>query len=337
MTFDYRRRKVVVTGADGFIGSHVAEALVAAGAEVTALALYNSFDSHGWLDHIPQKTRAAIRLVRGDVRDPGFVMRLLKGQDICMHLAALIAIPHSYDAPQSYVDVNVTGTLNVLEAARTHELSRVVHTSTSEVYGTAITTPITETHPLQGQSPYSASKIGADMMAESFARSFGLPVVIHRPFNTFGPRQSERAVISSTIRQALDPACAEIRLGDLTPKRDFTFVRDTAEAFLAIGLAENLVYGEAYNGGTGRAVTIGETAAIISRLAGTDKPIQTEEARMRPANSEVRALLADHAKLTSATGWRPRTSLEDGISQTIDWWRERLKGSSVRSDAGYMT
>lgn len=337
MTFDYRGRKVAVTGADGFIGSHVVEALAAAGAEVTALALYNSFDSHGWLDHIPPATRAAIRVVRGDVRDAGFMMRLLKGQDICMHLAALIAIPHSYDAPQSYVDVNVSGTLNVLEAARTHGISRVIHTSTSEVYGTAITTPIAETHPLQGQSPYSASKIGADMMAESYARSFGLPIVIHRPFNTFGPRQSERAVISSTIRQALDPACTEIRLGDLTPRRDFTFVKDTAEAFLAIGLAGNLAYGEAYNGGTGRAVTIGEVVSIISRLSGSDKPIKTEEARIRPANSEVRALLADHAKLTAATGWRPRTSLEDGIAETIAWWRQRLGSGTVRSDAAYMT
>jgi UDP-glucose 4-epimerase len=265
------------------------------------------------------------------------MMRLLAGQDICLHLAALIAIPHSYDAPQSYVDVNVTGTLNVLEAARVHGLSRVVHTSTSEVYGTAITTPIAETHPLQGQSPYSASKIGADMMAEAFARSFGLPVVIHRPFNTFGPRQSERAVISSTIRQALDPACAEIQLGDLTPKRDFTFVKDTAEAFLQLGLADGLAWGEAYNGGTGRAVTIGEVVAQIVRVVGTDKPISVEDTRIRPANSEVRALLADPEKLRRATGWTARTSLEDGVCETVAWWRARLAAGGVRADARYMT
>ena len=333
----YQGRKVVVTGADGFIGSHLVEALVAAGAEVTALALYNAFDTHGWLNDLSPGTRESVRLVRGDVRDAHFVKRLLAGQEICMHLAALIAIPHSYDAPQSYVDVNVTGTLNVLEAAREHGLSRVVHTSTSEVYGTAIATPMPETHPLQGQSPYSASKIGADMMAEAFARSFALPVVILRPFNTFGPRQSERAVISSTIRQALDQRCSEIRVGDLTPKRDFTFVRDTAQAYLAIGDAESVVYGEAYNGGTGRTVTIGETVSAITRLTGANKPVLEEAQRLRPANSEVRALLADNAKLAKATGWKPATSLEDGLAITIQWWRDRLCRDGVRNDAGYVT
>jgi UDP-glucose 4-epimerase len=332
----YHGRKVVVTGADGFIGSQVVEALVTAGADVTALALYNAVDSHGWLDDLAEDVRRNVRLVRGDVRDPGFVMRLLTRQDICMHLAALISIPHSYDVPQSYVATNVTGTVNVLEAARAHGLSRVVHTSTSEVYGTALTTPMPETHPLQGQSPYSASKIGADMMAEAFARSFDLPVVILRPFNTFGPRQSERAVISSTIRQAIDPLCAAIRMGDLTPQRDFTFVEDTANAFMAVGIADGLAYGTAYNGGTGRAVSIGEMAAIIQRLSGTDKPIEAEAVRMRPANSEVRALLADNTRIREAVGWQPKHSLEAGIAKTIDWWRARIAAGKARSDATFV-
>ncbi len=232
---NYSGLNVLVTGADGFIGSHLTETLTSNGAKVTALALYNSFDSHGWLDDLPRAARSKLRLVRGDVCDSAFVHRLMKRQDIVFHLAALIAIPHSYVAAQSYVDTNVLGTLNVLEAARENDVLRVVHTSTSEVYGTALTTPITESHPLQGQSPYSASKIGADMMAEAFARSFDLRVAILRPFNTFGPRQSERAVIPTILRQALDPHCRAIMIGDTTPVRDFTFVEDTAAAFLAVG------------------------------------------------------------------------------------------------------
>ncbi len=334
---NYRGKKVVVTGADGFIGSHVAEALVAAGAEVTALALYNSFDAAGWLDEIDGRSRDAMKVVRGDVRDAAFIGRLLEGQDIVMHLAALIAIPHSYDAPQSYVDANINGTLNVLEAARTHGLTRVVHTSTSEVYGTALTTPMSETHPLQGQSPYSATKIGADMMAEAYARSFGLPVVTLRPFNTFGPRQSERAVISSTIRQAIDPACAEIRVGDLSTGRDFTFVTDTAAAFLAVGLADGISFGEAYNGGTGRMVTIGEMVDAVLRVTGRNKSVVAEAARMRPDKSEVRALLADNGKLAKATGWQPAVSLEDGIGRTIAWWRARIDSGKARGSASYVT
>jgi NAD dependent epimerase/dehydratase len=333
----YQGRKVVVTGADGFIGSHVVEALVDAGADVTALALYNSFDSFGWIDDLAPSVKASVRAIRGDVRDASFVLRLLKGQDVCMHLAALIAIPHSYDAPQSYIDVNVSGTLNVLEAARAHGLSRIVHTSTSEVYGTALTTPMDEAHPLQGQSPYSASKIGADMMAEAYARSFGLPVVILRPFNTFGPRQSERAVLASTIRQAIDPACAEIKVGDLTTERDFTFVRDTAAAFLAVGAADSLAYGDTYNGGTGRAVTIGAAVEAIVRLAGSNKPVVSEAARLRPAASEVRALLADNGKLAAATGWQPGHTLEQGLEATVLWWRERIGMGRARKESGYVT
>ncbi len=332
----YSGRRVVVTGADGFIGSHVVEALVKAGAEVTALALYTGLDSHGWLDDLDPPIRDSVRRVRGDVRDGGFVLRLLEGQEICMHLAALIAIPHSYDAPRSHVDVNLVGTLNVLEAARAHGLERMVHTSTSEVYGTARRVPIDESHPLQGQSPYAASKIGADMLVEAFARSFGLPAVILRPFNTYGPRQSERAVIASAIRQALDPSCEAIRVGDLSPKRDFTFVTDAAEAFLRIGAADGLAYGTVYNSGTGRAVTIGEVVEAIRKVVATGKPVAQETARNRPATSEVGVLMADSRRFAAATGWAPRTTLEDGLARTVDWWRDRFAAGRVRDRADFI-
>lgn len=336
MQSHYRGRRVVVTGADGFIGSHVVEALVVAGANVTALAAYNSFDAAGWLDDCPAATREAISVVRGDVRDGGFVHRLLKDQEICFHLAALIAIPFSYAAPRAYVDTNIIGTLNVLEAAREHGLSRVVNTSTSEVYGTAQVTPMPESHPLQGQSPYSATKIAADMMVEAFARSFGTPAVTLRPFNTFGPRQSERAVISSTIRQMLDPDCRSVRLGDLTTKRDFTYVSDTADAFLAIGAAEKIDYGTAYNGGTGHAVTIGGMVDLVRTITGSNKPIESEAARLRPVNSEVLALLADNTRLHRTAGWMPAVSFDQGLRQTVDWWRQRLASGRQRPSSDYI-
>jgi NAD dependent epimerase/dehydratase len=336
MKSHYHGRTVVVTGADGFIGSHLVESLVKAGADVTALAAYNSFDAAGWLDDLELDVLKSVRIVRGDVRDGGFVHRLLKGQDVCFHLAALIAIPFSYAAPRAYVDTNIVGTLNVLEATRDHGLTRVINTSTSEVYGSAITTPMPETHPLQGQSPYSATKIGADMLTEAFARSFGTPAVTLRPFNTFGPRQSERAVISSTIRQVLDPACMAIKMGDLTTRRDFTFVTDTAAAFLAIGAAEGVAYGTAYNGGTGREVTIGEMVDHVRTITGTNKPVETEAARLRPTNSEVLALLADHSRLTAATGWAPAVSLEAGLRHTVAWWQSRLSGGRLRPNADYV-
>jgi NAD dependent epimerase/dehydratase len=334
---EYQGRKVLVTGADGFIGSHLAEALVGRGAEVTALCLYNSFDSHGWLDDIPAATRGRMRRVRGDVRDGGFVRRLVQGHEIVFHLAALIAIPYSYDAPHSYVDTNVVGTLNVLEAAREAGVRRVIHTSTSEVYGSAITMPITEAHPLQGQSPYSASKIGADMMAEAFARSFELPVAILRPFNAFGPRQSERAVIPTVIRQVLDPACPAVEVGDVSTVRDFTFVEDTAAAFLAIGAAPGIAFGRPYNAGSGKAVTVGEMIDLVGELAGCGKPVHQDAGRMRPEKSEVRALLADSTRLAEDAGWRPRTSLRDGLARTIEWWRDRLADGRVRAKSDYMT
>ncbi|MCW5698209.1 MAG: GDP-mannose 4,6-dehydratase, partial [Rhodospirillales bacterium] len=311
--------------------------LVAMGARVTALSLYNAFDSQGWLDTLPKETRGEIRCVRGDVRDPQVVMDIVEGQALVFHLAALIGIPYSYAAACSYVDVNVIGTLNLLEAARKHGVQRLIHTSTSEVYGTALRTPIDEDHPLQGQSPYSASKIAADAMAESYARSFALPVVTLRPFNTFGPRQSERAVIPTIIRQALDSDCAAIRIGDVTPKRDFNYVGDTVEAFLAIAGSDTIDYGRVYNSGTGVAVSIGEVVDLVRRITGSDKPLETEANRFRPENSEVRLLLADASRLRAATGWQPRTTLEAGIERTVAWWRNRVDQGLLRPDAGYAT
>jgi NAD dependent epimerase/dehydratase len=334
----YNGLKVLVTGADGFIGSHLTERLVRRGADVTALSLYNSFDRHGWLDDLPDAVRAKLTLIRGDIRDSAFVCRIMQGQQLVFHLAALIAIPHSYTAAQSYVDTNVHGTLNVLEAARESRVLRVVHTSTSEVYGTAITMPITEAHPIQCQSPYSASKIGADMMAEAFARSFKLPVVILRPFNTFGPRQSERAIIPTIIRQAIDPTCSAILVGDTTPIRDFTFVDDTAEAFLAVGVAPNIQFGSPYNAGSGKGVTVMDVVDFVIGLTNCNKPhINGDPPRMRPARSEVRALLADSSRLNMDTGWNPTIDLHEGLRRTIAWWRGRLADGQVRREAAFIT
>jgi UDP-glucose 4-epimerase len=329
-------KKVLVTGADGFIGSHLAEQLVREGADVTALALYTGMDRHGWLDEIDQHLRDGMRLVRGDVRDGAMMHRLTAGQDIVFHLAALIAIPYSYDAPFSYIDTNVTGTANILEAARNHGIGRVVHTSTSEVYGTAQTVPITEEHPLVAQSPYAASKIAADKLAESYALSFDLPVAILRPFNTYGPRQSERAVISTTIRQALDPACDAIRVGDTTPIRDFNYVGDTVSAFLNIGITPTFEAGRPYNAGSGVGVTVGQMIEIVREATGTNKPVITEQHRIRPGKSEVRELIAGSDIFRAATRWTPKVDLKQGIGKTVEWWRDRITRGLVRTDAGYM-
>lgn len=333
----YKGVKALVTGADGFIGSHLTEALVARGARVTALSLYNSFDSHGWLDDLPCSVRSQLQLVRGDVRDAAFVRRLAKGQDVIFHLAALIAIPHSYIAAQSYVDTNIVGTLNVLEAAREVGVGRVIQTSTSEVYGTALRVPIDEGHPLQGQSPYSASKIGADMMSEAFARSFDLPVVILRPFNTYGPRQSERAVIPTIIRQALDPSCPTILIGDTTCSRDLTFVEDTVAAFLAVGEAPTIEFGRPYNAGSEAGISVGDLIGLIQDLTGSHKPVETEDKRLRPPNSEVRALLSHSGRLAAETGWKPGVGLPEGLKRTISWWRERLQEGRTRREREFIT
>ena len=321
-------RQVFITGADGFIGSHLTEACVHAGATVRALACYSSFDNDGWLDDIAPALREEIEIVRGDVRDADLMRNTIKGAEIVFHLAALIAIPYSYVAPASYVETNVLGSLNVLQAARDAGVARLVHTSTSEVYGTAQTRPIAEDHPLVGQSPYSASKIGADKMAEAAFLAFGLPVVTLRPFNTFGPRQGQRAVIPTVIRQALDPRVSEIRLGDLTPERDFTFVADTVDAFLAAA-GPSAEPGRTYNCGSGTAITFGALVDQIIRLADCAKPVTTEAARLRPEHSEVRALIADYRRFSDATGWRPTVTLEGGLAMTIDWWRARADDSSA--------
>jgi len=329
-------QKVLVTGADGFIGSHLTEFLVRQGATVTALTQYDSFGRNGWLDDLAPEIYSAIDIRRGDIRDAGFIDRLVDGQDIVLHLAALIAIPYSYDAPQSYVDVNINGTLNILNACRRADIHRVVHTSTSEVYGTAQFTPITEEHPLVAQSPYAASKIGADMMVTAYARSFDLPAVILRPFNTYGPRQSERAVLPSIIRQAIDPECEAIHVGNLTPIRDFNYVEDIAQAFAAAGTADRLEFGVPYNAGSGVGVTIGEAATMIREICGTNKPIEDDAKRHRPEASEVFELLADAEKFQHAAGWATRVALRDGLSETVSWWRRQNENANLRRDTDMM-
>lgn len=331
-------RRVLVTGADGFIGSHLCERLVHDGTRVTALAVYNSFGTRGWIDTLDADLLDAMTVVSGDVRDPHFMRGLAEGMDAVFHLAALISIPYSYSAPASYVDTNVTGTLNVLEAGKAGTAGRVIHTSTSEVYGTARFVPITEKHPLRGQSPYSASKIGADHMVDAYVRSFELPAVILRPFNTFGPRQSERAVIPTLIRQFLDPDCAEVRIGDTTPIRDFTYVEDMVDAFvkLAAAPASDIEFGTAYNAGSGRGVTIGETADLIRAIIGSDKPLTADAARRRPAKSDVFELLADASRLTKAAGWTSAIGLEEGLKRTVGWWRGRIADGHLRRDKGYL-
>jgi NAD dependent epimerase/dehydratase len=308
-----------VTGADGFIGSHLVEALVARGERVRALALYNSSGSWGWLDALAPDVRGEIEVVLGDVRDAEQTTRFCEGVDTVLHLAALIAIPYSYVAPRSYVETNALGTLNVLEAVRRQGVRRLVHTSTSEVYGTARTVPIDENHPLQGQSPYSASKIAADSLVTSFVLSFGVPAVTLRPFNTFGPRQSARAVISTVIAQIAEGR-REIRLGALAPTRDFNFVADTVAAFLAVADGEDKLVGEVLNAGSGREVSVGDLVTTIARVMGVEVEVRLDESRLRPSGSEVMRLLADRSKLQAATGWEPTHTLEQGLSVTADWF-----------------
>ena len=314
--------KILVTGADGFIGSHLTEALVRAGHDVRAFVLYNSFNSWGWLDHCSEDVKGKFDVFAGDIRDPNGVRTAMKGCDAVMHLAALIAIPYSYHSPDTYVDTNIKGTLNIVQAARDLDVTKVVHTSTSEVYGTARFVPITEDHPLQGQSPYSASKIGADQIAMSFYTSFGTPVSIIRPFNTYGPRQSARAVIPTIITQIANGK-RQIKLGALRPTRDFNYVADTVGGFIAV-LDSGRSVGEVVNIGSNFEVSIGDTARIIAEVMRVEIEILTDEQRLRPEKSEVERLWASNDKARELLGWKPQYGGLDGfrrgLAETVNWF-----------------
>ncbi len=313
-------KKVLVTGADGFIGSHLVEHLLEEGYDVKAFVLYNSFNSYGWLDTLPKEKLKQIEIFSGDVRDPNGVRVAMQGVDTVYHLAALIAIPYSYHSPDNYVDVNIKGTLNILQAARMLSTQRVLVTSTSEVYGTAQYVPIDEKHPFQGQSPYSATKIGADRIAESFYRSFNMPVTIVRPFNTFGPRQSARAVIPTIITQLLNGE-KQIKLGDITPTRDLLFVKDTVKGFTVIANSKNTI-GEEINIATQSEITVGDLAQKIINQINPEAKIITDEQRLRPEKSEVMRLFGSNQKLIQLTGWKQTYSLDEGLKQTIDWFKQ---------------
>lgn len=317
MTNNWSGKKVFVTGAGGFIGSHLTEALVDLGCEVTAMIRYTSRSDWGNLEFLPDDKQSALRIIAGTVEDAHFVSRHIKGKDVVFHLAALIGIPYSYIAPQSYVRTNVEGTINVLEAARDHGVAHLIHTSTSETYGTARYVPIDESHPLQPQSPYSASKIGADMIADSFYRTFATPVTIVRPFNTYGPRQSARAVIPTIISQALGPT-SKIRLGSLNPVRDLTFVKDTVQGFIKSAETSEAV-GRIVNLGAGKGISMGDLAKLILTLTNVDKPIVRDESRERPPESEVFELIADNTQAKTLLGWAPQYTLEKGLAETIEF------------------
>lgn len=316
-------KKVLVTGADGFIGSHLTESLLEKGYDVKAFVYYNSFNNWGWLDTLPKEKLDQIEIFAGDIRDPNGVREAMKGVDEVFHLAALIAIPFSYHSPDSYVDTNIKGTLNVLQAARELDTNRILITSTSEVYGTAQYVPIDEKHPFQGQSPYSATKIGADRLAESFYRSFNLPVSIVRPFNTFGPRQSARAVIPTIISQLL-AGKDKIELGALTPTRDFNYVKDTAAGFIAIAESDKTI-GEEINIATQREISIGDLAKEIIAQINPNAEIVCDEKRLRPEKSEVNRLLGDNTKIRALTDWKQQYTFEEGIAETIAWIREHMQ------------
>lgn len=316
---NYKGKKVLVTGAGGFIGSHLAEELARAGAEVTALVHYNSNSNISNLTYLDSELLATIKVVFGDIQDSFLMSQLSEGKDVVFHLAALIGIPYSYVAPSAYVSANISGTLNMLEAARSQKVGKLVVTSTSETYGTALYAPIDEKHPLQGQSPYSATKIGADKIAESYFLSFGLPVCIFRPFNTFGPRQSTRAVIPTIISQVLSDS-PEIRLGSLNPVRDMLFVKDTARGFMLAGLSDKS-NGEVVSVGTGRGVTIGEIVDLIQQICETNKKVIAQDERIRPEKSEVMKLICDYSKAKKLLGWEPNYSLEQGLVQAVEFMK----------------
>ena len=322
--------KVLITGADGFIGSHLTEALIENGYDVRAFVYYNSFNSYGWLDSIPKETKRKIEFFSGDIRDTNGVRQAMKGIDIVFHLAALIAIPFSFHSPDSYIDTNVKGTLNIIQAARDNNVKRVLVTSTSEVYGTAQFVPITELHPKQPQSPYSASKIGADAIADSFYRSFDLPITIVRPFNTFGPRQSARAVIPAIISQLLNGS-KEIKLGDITPTRDLLFVKDTVNGFLKIAQCDQLI-GHEVNIATQSEITVGDLAQELINTINPNAKIITDSIRLRPEKSEVFRLFGSNEKLKSFTNWEQNYSLQEGLKETVEWFSQKENLQHYKSD-----
>lgn len=317
-------KRILVTGADGFIGSHLTEELVRQGHDVRALVFYNSFNSWGWLDHTSDEIREKLQVISGDIRDPHGVKAAMDGCQVVLHLAALIAIPFSYRSPDAYVDTNVRGTLNIVQAARELGIEKVVHTSTSEVYGTARFVPITEEHPLQGQSPYSATKIGADQIAMSFFTSFNTPVATIRPFNTYGPRQSARAIIPTIISQIANGQ-SEIKLGSLRPTRDFNYVADTVRGFIAMAESDRAV-GEVINIGSNYEISVGDTVSLIAELMNADVEIITDELRLRPEKSEVERLWAENAKAHQLLDWQPeyagREGLRRGLQETIAWFQK---------------
>lgn len=328
------RNKILVTGADGFIGSHLTEELVRQGYNVRAFVYYNSFNSWGWLDSSSPEIKKELEVFTGDVRDPHGVKEAMKGCDYVLHLAALIAIPYSYHSPDTYVDTNIKGTLNILQAARELNVSKVVHTSTSEVYGTARYVPIDENHPLQGQSPYSATKIGADQLALSFYRSFETPVSVIRPFNTYGPRQSARAVIPTIITQ-LASGKRKIKLGSIHPTRDFNYIKDTVNGFISV-MKHDQAIGEVINIGSNYEVSIGETAKLIAEIMGVDMEIETDDVRIRPEKSEVERLWADNQKAKQLLGWEPiyggKDGFKRGLQETIEWFTDERNLSLYKAD-----
>lgn len=332
---ELNKRKVLVTGADGFIGSHLVERLVRDGHSVRAFVLYNSFNSWGWLDSVDKEIQSELDVFAGDIRDSNGVRSAVRDCDVILHLAALIAIPYSYHSPDTYIDTNIKGTLNICQAARDLDVEKVVHTSTSEVYGTAQFVPITEEHPLQGQSPYSASKIGADQIAISFFLSFGTPVAIIRPFNTYGPRQSARAVIPTIISQ-IAAGHPRIRLGSTHPTRDFSYVDDTVAGFVRVAESDSSI-GETINVGSGFEISIGDTANIIADIMGEEIEIETDEQRLRPENSEVERLFADTRKAEALIGHTPDFGGVDGfrrgLTKTVEWFTEEANLARYRADA----
>jgi NAD dependent epimerase/dehydratase len=325
-----KNKKVLVTGADGFIGSHLVEALLKDGCDIRAFVYYNSFNSWGWLDSLPKEKKDQLDIFLGDVRDPNGVRAAMKGIDVVFHLAALIGIPFSYHSPDSYVDTNIKGTLNIVQAAKDKGVEKVLVTSTSEVYGTARYVPICENHPKQGQSPYSATKIGADYIALSFYKSFDLPVVVVRPFNTYGPRQSARAVIPTIITQLLN-GTERIKLGSLHPTRDLVFVEDTVQGFVQIAKSEN-VLGEEINIATQKEISIGDLAAKIKTLIGSNTEICSDDQRIRPEKSEVEQLLGSNQKIQEMTQWQPQYDLDAGLAKTIEWYKNPENIKLYKSD-----